>query len=105
MVKCPVCDSTGVKSVFVSTQQPLARYGLCVNKEDAVDAPRVDVDVVECVVCGFMHNVDFEYDKVNYRDDNIQESRVFSPRIRHYMESSARKYRLSSLAIARRWAL
>ena len=90
MVKCPVCDSTGVKSVFVSTQQPLARYGLCVNKEDAVDAPRVDVDVVECVVCGFMHNVDFEYDKVNYRDDNIQESRVFSPRIRHYMESSAK---------------
>ena len=86
---CPVCESTILKTVFELSSQPLARYGLCENQQDAINAHKNNLKIFECKGCGVMFNEEFDYKKIDYTSSNIQESRVFSPRILQFMNDGA----------------
>ncbi len=86
---CPVCKSESLENVFNSEKQPLARYGLCKTEEESIKINRYDLEMLECSECGVIFNGKFSYENIDYRSENIQESRVFSPRIFKYMEESA----------------
>lgn len=88
-IKCPICQSEDVKNVFTAKDQPLARYGLCDTEAETHDIKILTLSMNQCRLCGVIFNSDFDYAKVNYRSEKIQESRLFSPSIRECMINSA----------------
>ena len=83
---CPICTSAvSIIPTFSTVAQPLARYGLCDSKNQSIDVKRYPIDIHSCENCGVMFNKSFDYKLVDYTSENVQESRVFSPRIHSYM--------------------
>jgi hypothetical protein len=83
---CPVCSSVALISpIFSTVNQPLARYGLCDSQKKSIEVKRYPINIYACQNCGVMFNKSFDYKLVDYTSENVQESRVFSPRIHSYM--------------------
>jgi len=88
--KCPACGSNQLATAFNAEPQPLARYGLRKDLSQARSAQRYPLTVVRCVGCGLLFNKEFDFSSIDYGSEGVQESRVFSPRIRDHMLESAR---------------
>jgi hypothetical protein len=89
--QCPVCGSTQLNPVLQGNRQPLARYGLCQTEWEALNASTFSLQIVQCASCGVLFNQDFDFSKIDYGSEGVQESRVFSPRIRAHMVESAKR--------------
>jgi len=87
---CPVCGSLEHEIVFAASHQPLARYGLCKDQSQALKARGYPLQIVRCPTCGVLFNKDFDFSTLDYGSEGVQESRVFSPRIREHMMESAK---------------
>lgn len=89
--QCPVCGTTQLNVVLEGSKQPLARYGLCETESVALNATTFSLHIVQCSSCGVLFNRDFDFSKIDYGSEGVQESRVFSPRIRAHMVESAKR--------------
>lgn len=89
--QCPVCGNKQLNLVFKEDDQPLARYGLCRTEVEAKNAATFSLQIVQCRMCGVLFNQDFDFSKVNYESEGVQESRVFSPSIRAHMTEAAKR--------------
>ena len=89
--KCPICNGFNSEEIFKSLDQPLARYGLCDSSEESLSVVKYPISLRKCSNCGLMYNSNFEYSKINYSSNRVQESRIFSPRIKSFMQESAKK--------------
>lgn len=89
--QCPVCGSAQLNLVLEGNRQPLARYGLCQTESEALNANTFSLQIVQCTSCGVLFNREFDFSKIDYSSEGVQESRVFSPRIRAHMVESAKQ--------------
>jgi 2-polyprenyl-3-methyl-5-hydroxy-6-metoxy-1,4-benzoquinol methylase len=88
--KCTACESNKITELFDAKNQTLSRYGLISKKEkiNEIDS-NLNLKIMRCNSCGLMFNINFEYEKVNYESDEIQEARGFSPRYKKFMDDSS----------------
>lgn len=62
-MRCPLCDSTNFSRIFSACGMPPSAAILCSNilsSEHGI----VDIDIVQCVRCGFIFNLSFDSDKI-----------------------------------------
>lgn len=88
-MNCISCKTKLVDNIFSAPNQGLTRYGLLKNKSDAYKGDKLDLHIMKCNNCGLMWNSKFEFSKINYQSDSIQESRVFSSDYREFMLKSS----------------
>lgn len=69
-VKCIVCSSKLTLPFYNPSKQPLAALSLPKTQEDALHAPRFEMDFVACASCGHIFNQAFDYYKVPYSEDS-----------------------------------
>jgi len=79
--------------------QPLSRYGLVKDLEQAFDIPRFPINIVKCVDCGLVYNSSFASDSVDYTTQAVTESTVFSDiHMEHQLHIAERLKRSLDLA-------
>ena len=65
MKKCPVCKETCIVSLFEAQNIPLYCLHYFDNRKDALDAEWRSVDFVQCQICGFLFNQ--QYEQLSYQ--------------------------------------
>lgn len=63
--KCPVCKTTCTAPVFEAANIPLYCLHYFDSRKDALAAERRSVDFVQCQICGFVFNQ--QYEQLNYQ--------------------------------------
>lgn len=73
-MNCPVCQSSGMTTLFKRERLPVLQNYLCPSEETAIGMPRRDLTFALCRHCGFGFNRTFEQERVPYGDayDNNQ---------------------------------
>lgn len=85
---CPACDTTGATVFLRVPQMPVVCNALAPTREQAVAAPRGDIDLAHCNSCGLIFNAAFDPAKIHY--DAVYENALhFSPQFREYAEALA----------------
>lgn len=87
--KCLICESKKLKKLFYAINQDLSRYGLRSLESSKCDRPSMTLDIRRCDDCGLVFNVEFNYQLVDYKSEEIQEARSFSPKYRKFMDESS----------------
>lgn len=86
--KCPVCHSTNI-TVFVEISKvPILCNQICKSRIEAIQAPRADIRLGFCGVCGHIFNLAFEPNRMKY-DQDYENSLHFSPYFQEYAKSLA----------------
>ena len=87
---CPVCGFADVQ-IFVSIPQvPIYCNLLWATRVRALEAARGDIELGFCRNCGYVYNVAFEPDLMDYTQA-YENSLHFSPRFQTYAEDLARR--------------
>lgn len=88
MSTCPVCSSRMVHKLIAIRQVPVHCNLLWTDRQDAICAPRGDIDLEFCNSCGHTYNVAFDPDLMEY--SQIYENTLHcSPRFQRYATSLA----------------
>ncbi|MFQ5965697.1 MAG: class I SAM-dependent methyltransferase [Candidatus Scalinduaceae bacterium] len=85
---CPVCSSQDVYIFIEMLQVPVHCNVLWLTREEALRAPRADLRLGFCKVCGHVYNFAFNPDDMEYTQD-YENSLHFSPRFQEYVKSLA----------------
>ena len=85
---CPVCDSGGVRLFMTIPQVPVHCNLLWSAREEALKAPRGDIELVFCRGCGHIFNATFDPLLMEY-SQAYENSLHFSPRFQRYARSLA----------------
>lgn len=80
---CPVCDSQHLKVFFEKLDVPVNCNLLWTSRDAAQHCPKGDIKLAFCPVCGFITNLDFEPDRLEYTQ-RYEASLFFSPRFQDY---------------------
>lgn len=85
---CPVCKSEEISSILEITQVPVHCNLLWTNPNDAVRAPRGDIQLAFCQKCGHIFNKAFKPELMKYT--RVYENSLhFSPYFQDYAQSLA----------------
>ena len=87
---CPVCRSDEVKKVVDISQVPVHCNRLYSNRDEALKAPRGDIQLGFCNTCGHTYNMAFDERLMEYAP-HYENSLHFSPRFQKYIESQAKR--------------
>ena len=87
---CPVCCSDEVKKVIDISQVPVHCNRLYSNRDDALKAPRGDIQLGFCNTCGHIYNMTFDERLMEYAP-HYENSLHFSPRFQEYIEAQAKR--------------
>lgn len=85
--KCLVCNGNNLNIIMSIADQPLSRYGLVKTKDCIVK--RFPIEIARCGSCTHMQNIAFLENSVDYTNQEVKESRVYSERMKIFMESQA----------------
>jgi hypothetical protein len=85
---CPVCASARTEEVLHIPGVPVYCNVLHASWEDALTAPRGDLDLRFCPACGYLFNAAFDPARVEYRGD-YENSLHFSGRFQDYAQGLA----------------
>ncbi|MEK4190990.1 class I SAM-dependent methyltransferase [Paenibacillus sp. FSL L8-0494] len=66
---CPVCESTNLKSIITRENIPVFQNLLINSLESAKQIVKGDLNILQCIDCGFVYNSSFDSDKVVYGSD------------------------------------
>ncbi|MEE4563295.1 class I SAM-dependent methyltransferase [Paenibacillus polymyxa] len=66
---CPICQSSSLSDVIKRSNIPVYQNVLINNFEAARQIPRGDLEILECMECGFVYNSVFDTNKVVYSSD------------------------------------
>jgi hypothetical protein len=91
MEKCLLCKGSEFQEILNTKDQPLARYGLSQTYKEGIKAKKYPINIVKCQNCGLIINKAFKLGGVDYTDEAVLESRVFSPGIRNFMIESSQR--------------
>lgn len=83
--KCPCCDRDHLQFVTRIHQLPTRTSLVYRSKGDAINCPRGDIELVQCLSCGFMWNTQFDEALVEYSDAS-EESQNYSNFYTSYMQ-------------------
>jgi SAM-dependent methyltransferase len=86
--QCTVCKSTDVASFFEIRQVPVHCNLLWATRDQAIRAPKGDIQLGFCRHCGHIFNLAFDSELMAYTQD-YENSLHFSPRFRNYAQSLA----------------
>jgi SAM-dependent methyltransferase len=87
---CPVCESSTISPFFQREQVPIYCNLLWPSREEALHAPKGDICLAFCKVCGHIFNVAFDPERLEYTE-NYENSLHFSPRFQAYTQSLAKR--------------
>ncbi|EAW36495.1 class I SAM-dependent methyltransferase [Lyngbya sp. PCC 8106] len=85
---CPVCGSSEWKVFFEIKDVPIFCNLLWSNQQEAQNCHRGDLDLAFCSHCGFISNVAFDPDRLEYTQ-SYENALDFSPRFQDYAKSLA----------------
>jgi SAM-dependent methyltransferase len=88
-MNCISCKTKFINTIFTASNQGLTRYGLLKNESEVHKGNTLDLEILRCDNCGLIWNSKFDFSKINYQSDSIQESRVFSESYRKFMVKSS----------------
>ena len=83
--ECGVCRSDDVRHVLTLKEMPVSVNTLCRSREEALNVPRGDIELVQCTQCGFIFNRAFDPDKITYTE-NYENSLFHSELFRQFAE-------------------
>ncbi|MBE9042677.1 methyltransferase domain-containing protein [Oscillatoriales cyanobacterium LEGE 11467] len=86
---CPVCESPHLEVFFEMLAVPIYCNLLLLDREAALDCPKGDIRLAFCPECGFIPNVAFNPDRLEYTQE-YENSLHYSPRFQEYADSFAR---------------
>jgi len=86
--RCPVCDADEVKGFLEIPRVPVYCNVLWPSREEALAAPRGDLDLAYCGGCGHVFNRRFDPGLVEYTGD-YENSLHYSPRFQEYADKLA----------------
>lgn len=87
---CPVCRRSELLQFFVLREIPLQCNVLWRSREEAVAAPRGDLELVFCRTCGHVYNRAFRSELMEY-SEAYENSLHFSPFFQDYAQGLAQK--------------
>ncbi|MCK4783766.1 MAG: class I SAM-dependent methyltransferase, partial [Desulfobacteraceae bacterium] len=87
---CPICDSFDVEIFIEIDQIPVYCNLLYKIREEALNAPRADMELRFCTKCGHVYNYAFNPDLMDYTQD-YENSLHFSPRFQQYANELAHR--------------
>jgi len=85
---CPVCASTASRSIFSFKDIPIICNQLYESREEALEAPAGDVDLLVCTECAFVWNGLFEPAKMEYAP-GYENALHFSPSFQTFADELA----------------
>lgn len=88
--RCLICGSDKIEAVVEFEQMPTHCNLLWPTEEDAKRAPRGEIQLGYCTICGYIFNLLFEPHKMEYTQA-YENSLHFSPRFQEYAEALAAK--------------
>ena len=88
-LKCPVCGSPDLEVFFEMLAVPIYCNLLWRDRVAAVDCPKGDIRLAFCPECGFIPNLAFDADRLEYTQE-YENSLHYSPRFQEYADSLAR---------------
>ena len=87
---CPICESNAVSIFLGIPQVPVNCNVLWSTRDEAIRAPKGDIQLGFCRSCGHIYNFLFEPDILDYTQD-YENSLHYSPRFQKYAEYLAGK--------------
>lgn len=87
---CPVCGSCTVEAILTLRNVPIHCNVLCSSREEALDTPKADIDLVYCARCSHAFNRAFDPERLVY-SGHYENSLFFSPTFQAYAQTSARR--------------
>jgi hypothetical protein len=87
---CVACGDDGMSVFFRARQAPVFCNVCWPTREEALAAPRGDIELAFCPACGLIHNVAFDPALVRY-SGAYENSLSFSPRFGRYAAALARR--------------
>jgi hypothetical protein len=87
---CPVCESSKLAVFFEMLEMPVFSNILRKSQLEALNCLKGDIKLAFCSRCGYIYNIAFDSDLVNYKQQVYKKSLDYSPRFRHYSRSLAR---------------
>ncbi|MDY6938750.1 MAG: methyltransferase domain-containing protein [Cyanobacteriota bacterium] len=86
---CPVCESPHLEVFFETLAVPIYCNLLLRDRDEALNCPKGDIRLAFCSECGFITNVAFDPDRLEYTQE-YENSLHYSPRFQEYADSLAR---------------
>ncbi len=99
---CPVCGSGGAQPVVSIASQPVHCNVLWATAEEAVGAPRGDIDLALCTTCGHVDNRSFDPERTTYGatyENSLHHSAVFQGYAEALVDELVERYDLRDKAI------
>lgn len=88
--KCLICGSENIEFIIELSQMPAHCNLLWPTENDAKQAPRGDIQLGFCTSCGYIFNLLFDPQKMEYTQ-SYENSLHFSPRFQEYADGLAAK--------------
>jgi len=88
--RCVVCDAVDIRDLMSTPDVPIHCNVLWPTREEARRAPRGEVNLGYCRVCGHVFNTTFDPSLMEYTQE-YENSLHFSPRFQSYAEALARR--------------
>lgn len=87
--ECPACSAPGPRVFYEMEDAPVQSCVLLETRQEAMDFPTGRIRLGLCETCGFISNLAFEPDLVDYTLD-FEETQGFSPTFNRFAEELAR---------------
>ncbi len=87
---CPVCKSADLDIIISLESTPIHCNILWPSREDALNAPKGDIELNLCNTCGYIFNAVFDSNRMNY-SQKYDNSLYFSGRFQEYSNSVAKR--------------
>lgn len=85
--ECLICGRKGLKDIFSAKAQPLSRYGLVQFKQS--DVKKYPIQIARCQYCTHMQNVAYNEGTIDYTNQEVKESRIYSQEMRLLLKNQA----------------
>ncbi|MBY0118835.1 class I SAM-dependent methyltransferase [Paenibacillus sp. FSL L8-0435] len=82
---CPICQSSNISDILKRSNIPVYQNILINSFEAARQIPRGDLEILECMECGFVYNSVFDTNKVVYSSD-YENTQSYSTYFNSYLD-------------------
>lgn len=86
--RCPNCDSLGMKPLYRVRNVPVHSCILMPTRDAAINYPRGNIDLHQCLACGFVSNTSFDGSVQEY-STKYEETQGFSPTFNKFAKKLA----------------
>ncbi len=69
MNKCPLCNNICLETIYQANDIPIFQNKVYESQESAKNSLTENIELVQCISCGFIFNKTFNSDKLNYDED------------------------------------